>query len=562
MSQPRRWAGIFAAALTLAAGLAVGQESSPAPVAIDPPAPPGSALPVLAVEGPTTVNREPEVLATWLEPGGRLRFARFSRGAWGPPVTVAEQVSTLDPADAPSLAVIETHGVRRTLLARTGDAVASSGDGGRSWTRLPAPPLAFASFAGGEEGAFAFWLDPAADGSARLLGTRVLEGETLLDPRAAAGAGTAAAMTWDGPVVVYQAGSAGQEREIALVRRQEARWTVPGRVNGEEWRPVAGPAGGLDVVAEQRMVAVAWIAGTPRGPRLAVAFSGDAGRTFGAPVAVGAPDDPVPAGPVAVALDEDGHALVLWTAAAGASGAAALHLARVAPDGRQGQPLTLATASSAPALGRPQLARAGGQVAVAWTEAGAGDTPGRVRAVAVALATLPPLASPRLTQPARAGGAAEAYTGRGRVGDAVPGFELVSLQGDEVSLPSLRGRPVLLNLWATWCLPCIEELPELAALQERHRGEGLAVVGVNVDAADRIDRVRKFVADRKVPFAVWLDPEMSIAKALRVQTLPATFVIDREGRIVLRRDLQLEAGDRELAEAMRRVLGVGPATPR
>jgi len=148
------------------------------------------------------------------------------------------------------------------------------------------------------------------------------------------------------------------------------------------------------------------------------------------------------------------------------------------------------------------------------------------------------------------------------VGDAVPGFELVSLQGDKVSLPSLRGRPVLLNLWATWCLPCIEEFPELAALQERHRGEGLAVVGVNVDAADRIDRVRKFVADRKVPFAVWLDPKMSIAEALRVQTLPATFVIDREGRIVLHRDLQLEAGDRELAEAMRRVLGVGPATPR
>src|SRR5438477_6791658 len=149
---------------------------------IDPPAPPGSTSPALAAEDPTTVTREHEILMTWLEPGetgGRLRFARLSQETWSQPVTVAERVSTLGPADEPSLTVIDTQAVRRTLIAQTGDVVAQSGDGGRTWTRLPAPALPFASFAGGEEGAYAFWLAADGDGSAKLLGTRVLAGETL-----------------------------------------------------------------------------------------------------------------------------------------------------------------------------------------------------------------------------------------------------------------------------------------------------------------------------------------------------------------------------------------------
>lgn len=558
----RKSVGTFVAALTTVACLALGQEQSPPPASIDPPAPPGSMLPTLAAEGPTTVNKEHEILMTWLEPGepgGRLKFARLSGRTWGPPVTIAEQVSTLEPTGAPSLTVIETRGVRRTLIARTGDLVARSGDGGRSWTRLPAPRLPFSSFAGGEEGAFAFWLGSAENGAAKLLGTRVLAGETILDPRVAAGSGTSAAMTWDGPVVVYHDLGATGAREIAIVRRQDARWTDPRPIHGEGWRPAEKPGSGLHVAAHRRQVAVAWIAGTPRGPRLVVAFSSDAGRTFGAPVEVDATASN-PAGPVAVALDDDGPALVLWTAATGPT-EAVLHLARVSPDGRQGEALVLAKGSSARSMGIPQIARAGGQVAVTWMDAAAGGLSGRVRAVAVPPAAIPPLRSQTPPQAGNAQGASEIYTGRGRVGDPVPGFELVSLEGKKVSLASLRGRPVLLNLWATWCLPCIEEMPELAALQERHRAGGLVVVGVNVDAADRLEKVEKFVADRKIPFAVWLDPGMRIASDLRVQGLPATFIIDREGRIVLRRDMQIRAGDPELEGALRRALSAEPGKP-
>ena len=80
------------------------------------------------------------------------------------------------------------------------------------------------------------------------------------------------------------------------------------------------------------------------------------------------------------------------------------------------------------------------------------------------------------------------------------------------------------------------------------------VVGVSVDDAEASDKVRPFVSERKIPFAVWLDPEMHLYRALRVRSLPVTLVIDRDSRIVLRRDLAITADDPEIAKALRRAL--------
>jgi len=536
---------VIAATLALAC-LASGQE----PRSIDPPARPGSTSPALAAESPTTVSKEEEILMTWLEPDGRLRFARLSGETWSQPITVVEHVATLDPADRPSLTVFDTQAVRRTLIARTGDVVARSGDGGRTWARLPAPPLPFASFAGGDEGGYVFWLAAGGEGAARLLGTRVLAGETLLDPRVAGGSSTAAAMTWDGPVVAYRDENADGALDVALVRREDARWTPPRSVHVEGRRPARTPESGPRVAARRRQVAVAWYAEAPPRPRLLVAFSGDAGRTFAAPVEVEAKEgDRAPAGPVDVALDDNGHALVLWTTTGPTE--ATFELARVSPDGDRGEELVLAKGSPASLRGIPQIARAGGRVAVAWIDGG------RVRAVAAPLAGIPAAGSRR--PGAASGGRPRAYRGQGRVGEPVPDFELGSLDGDQVSLASLQGRVVLLNLWATWCLPCLGEMPELAALHERYGDQGLVVVGVSVDGADALDKVHAFVSERRIPFAVWLDPEMRLYHALRVLGLPATFVVDREGRIVLRRDRAITADDPELGKALSGALGDPPS---
>jgi peroxiredoxin len=387
-------------------------------------------------------------------------------------------------------------------------------------------------------------------GSAKLLGTRVLAGKTLLDPRVVYGSGTSAAMTWDGPVVVYRALNATDALDIAIVRRQDAQWTPPHPVYADGWRPAQPPKNGPHVAAQRRQVAVAWYTEATSHPRVLVAFSSNAGRTFSAPVEVDArAGDHTPHGSVAVTLDDNGDAIVLWKATTGAT-QAMLNLARVSPDGKRGTALVLAKGFPAHLGGIPQIVRADDRVAVTWLE----GVLRRIRTVAVPLSDIPTLGSrPQPTVVEQR--PAKRASGRGRLGQSIPDIELVSLDGNAVSLASLQGRAVLLNLWATWCRPCIQEMPELAALHAQYREEGLAVVGISVDSTDASDTVRTFVAKRKLPFVVWLDPEMEVSKALRVRGLPATFIIDRKGRIILRRDGAITAEDPELREALSRALG-------
>lgn len=560
----RRWvrpgsAGIIGAVLltvgclSLAQAQSLGAKADPAQeiTSIDPPAAPGSTLPALAVEGPTTVIKEHQILMTWLEPaefGSRLRFARFSAGAWSEPITIAVPVSPVDVTDRPSLTVIDTQAVRRTLVARTGEVVARSGDGGRTWTRLPAPALPFASFAGGDKGGYVFWLALDGDESAKLLGSRILSGETLIDRRVAGRSGVAAAMTWDGPVVAYRDLNVDGSQNIAIVRRQDARWTPPHPVHPEEWRPDRKSSIGPGLAALRRQVVVAWYAEAENGPRVLVAFSSDAARSFGVPVEVAAKEaGHSGSGPLDVALDDSGHAVILWEAATN-SNEVTLSLARVSPDGGRGERLVLAKGPTNGMGGVAQIAAAGEHIAVTWMEEG------RVRAVAVPRAAISAPSGGRTAPVSSPVGAAQVQRGRGRVGEIVPSVELTSLVGEAVSLASLRGHPVLLNLWATWCLPCLKEIPELAALHERYGREGLLVVGASIDDRDAADKVNQFVAEREIPFAVWRDPEMQLYAALRARSLPVTFVIDRDGRIILRRELAIEAADPQIGEALREAL--------
>jgi peroxiredoxin len=118
-------------------------------------------------------------------------------------------------------------------------------------------------------------------------------------------------------------------------------------------------------------------------------------------------------------------------------------------------------------------------------------------------------------------------------GQPAPDWALQDLSGNMVRLSDLRGQVVLVNLWATWCQPCLAEMPDLAALYLAHKDEGFVVLGVN--SQERPETVAGFLARSPLPYPVLLDPDLRVARAFAMNSLPASFVIDRRG--VLRETL-------------------------
>lgn len=122
-------------------------------------------------------------------------------------------------------------------------------------------------------------------------------------------------------------------------------------------------------------------------------------------------------------------------------------------------------------------------------------------------------------------------------GRTAPSYSATTLRGDTVDIDALRGRVVILNVWATWCRPCVKEMPSLQRLYDRHATEGLVVIGVSVDnpallMGDVDSAVRKFVDDLELTFPIIVDSESRVEQGYPVAGLPMTFVIDRQGRIV------------------------------
>jgi cytochrome c-type biogenesis protein len=112
-----------------------------------------------------------------------------------------------------------------------------------------------------------------------------------------------------------------------------------------------------------------------------------------------------------------------------------------------------------------------------------------------------------------------------------PDVEFEALDGKSVRLSSLRGRVVLLNFWATWCLPCRSEIPEFNALQRDLESKGLSVVGVSVSPVDTSESIRSFQKDIKQDYTVLRGAEEIGSKFGNGPGLPVTYIIDREGRI-------------------------------
>ncbi len=107
------------------------------------------------------------------------------------------------------------------------------------------------------------------------------------------------------------------------------------------------------------------------------------------------------------------------------------------------------------------------------------------------------------------------------------------LEGGPAGLSDFRGQVLLIDFWATWCVPCVASMPDMQKLHDKYAGKGFSVVGVSIDE-DGPRKVRPFLAKRKFTYPILLDTDKKAPawKAFGVHAIPAIFLIDRDGRIV------------------------------
>jgi peroxiredoxin len=115
------------------------------------------------------------------------------------------------------------------------------------------------------------------------------------------------------------------------------------------------------------------------------------------------------------------------------------------------------------------------------------------------------------------------------VGDQAPDFKLADLEGNQVSLSSLRGRPVLLNFWATWCPPCRMEIPFIEEIHTEWQDRGLVILAV--DAGESTSTVRNFLQAYGYSVTVLLDATQTVTQQYHITGLPTTYFIDSKGII-------------------------------
>ena len=116
-------------------------------------------------------------------------------------------------------------------------------------------------------------------------------------------------------------------------------------------------------------------------------------------------------------------------------------------------------------------------------------------------------------------------------GQPAPAFTLGTLDGGRASLADHRDKLVVLNFWATWCQPCVLEMPSLEALWQRYRARGLVVVGVSVDRGSPRSLLEPYVRNLKLTFPILLDPDSKTSNGWRVTALPATFIVRPGGDV-------------------------------
>lgn len=134
------------------------------------------------------------------------------------------------------------------------------------------------------------------------------------------------------------------------------------------------------------------------------------------------------------------------------------------------------------------------------------------------LSRVPPQANPAHAPPAP------------QKGFTAPDFTLETTNGEMITLTSLRGKPVMLNFWASWCPPCRAEMPSIQTIFERY-GDQVVFLGINATSQDSLTSAYQLIDELDLTFSILLDTSGTVGRAYRVFSLPTTFFIDRQGVI-------------------------------
>ena len=115
------------------------------------------------------------------------------------------------------------------------------------------------------------------------------------------------------------------------------------------------------------------------------------------------------------------------------------------------------------------------------------------------------------------------------INNQAPDFQMVTLTGENISLSGLRGRPVILNFWATWCGPCRAEMPLLQQIHDEWAPKGLVLLEINW--RDKPETIQKFMTEFNLSMNVPMDSDGQVSKTYLIGSIPATFFIDKDGII-------------------------------
>lgn len=186
--------------------------------------------------------------------------------------------------------------------------------------------------------------------------------ETELDARVCDCCQTDAALSADGPIVVYRDRSEEEVRDIALIRKEKGQWQEPQIINADKWEIKGCPVNGPAIAAQGRTVAIAWYTAAENQPRVQLVFSVDGGKSFTAPIPV---DDGAPVGRADVVLKDEKTAVVSWLEEVEEGGE--IRLAEINPEGKLGESITATTTGVSRQSGFPVMEKLGKQLLLAWT---------------------------------------------------------------------------------------------------------------------------------------------------------------------------------------------------